>query len=392
LVKTIHRAFFALFALVENDGGIVGETILAQRKLLYLEKLFASLLLGAPLIRDQLRSRLLALQREVAGRSEPPTTGRPDVLLRLLQALQDLTEFWVPAAFRIGYLARCCTWEGRSLSSATMTLDLLEQTLVLLVQLTKSSTTGATGDPYVRTISAALLAWQSWHSSLPGCCYQEETCEAMLSRFGHRCDVYRNLHGFEATFNLYLTLTQSRSTPKDIRGVLRQGLVQVIAARMRRIIYEPSTVLYALPVAVDTFKTRFVQDWPDDIVYPGRLAAPTAADESLYVKTLHKALVTLVGKKTLGAGVAEYLDNVAPPRPAAAVEELEEQVRVLKQMHRPQRAPPPRPTPKAPSTARRPRKVPRACQMINVMSLHPVSSIHRKHFPPQSGQTCCLCE
>jgi hypothetical protein len=335
----VHREFFPLFALVENDCAGVGDAILAQRKLLFLEKLFASMLLGAPLVRDHLKARLRAEQATADAARQGGERPR-GVLLRLLGALHDLLDFWLPAVFRIGYLARCCTWEGRTPNSAVTALELLEQTLVLLVRLTAKSS-GKTADPYVRTISAALLAWQPWHSSLPACCYQEESCEAMLSRFGHRCDVHRNLHGFDATFHLYLTLTQSRSAAKDIRGVLRQGLVQVFAARIRKIFFDPNLLPFAVPVAADVFKTTLLPCWPDDLAFPQR---PTIdASEPLYQKILSAALLTLVGKKPLGAGVTEHLDATVPRRQPGEVVALETLVKDLKLQQRPPRAPKPKP-------------------------------------------------
>ena len=61
VVKAVHRAFFLLFALVESPLHATGVRQVAQRKLLYLEKLFASLLIATPRIRDQLRQRVVAI-------------------------------------------------------------------------------------------------------------------------------------------------------------------------------------------------------------------------------------------------------------------------------------------------------------------------------------------
>jgi hypothetical protein len=290
LVKTVYRAYFPIFAVLENiDELHAAGTIIAQRKLLYLEKLFASILLGAPQLRAQLRTRVQQLRRLA-----PEQRG---FQLKLLVALQDLLDFWMPAVFRMGYLTRTCTWDGRGSGSATIALEVLQEVLVMLVYLTADRGS----DPYVRTISVALLSWRTWHSTLPACCFQEETCEAMLSRVGHRCDVHRNLHGFDATMDLYLTVPTGAVGDKNIRGKLRDGLVQVFAARIRRIVFDPASLPYAIPVSVDTMKTSFSSTWPADVNFPAKPDHNT--DTAVFDAVLRKALLTLIGKKELGGGV-----------------------------------------------------------------------------------------
>ena len=50
--------FFPVFALIENTEFVVGGKCIAQRKLLYLEKLFAALLLATPRVKDHLKVKL----------------------------------------------------------------------------------------------------------------------------------------------------------------------------------------------------------------------------------------------------------------------------------------------------------------------------------------------
>ena len=63
---------------------------------------------------------------------------------------------------------------------------------------------------YVRTLGVALASWQPWMEKIPAVCFVEESCEALLSRMGHWCDVYRTLHGLDNTFDLFLTLPPPR--------------------------------------------------------------------------------------------------------------------------------------------------------------------------------------
>jgi hypothetical protein len=63
----VHRQFFQIFALLEMTGSpALGSTIRCQRKVLYMEKVFATLLLLGTTVRHQLEG---ALQRHPAGRT-----------------------------------------------------------------------------------------------------------------------------------------------------------------------------------------------------------------------------------------------------------------------------------------------------------------------------------
>ena len=75
--------------------------------------------------------------------------------------------------------------------------------------------------------------------------FAEESCEAMLSRLGHRCDIHKQLVGLDATFDLFLTLPPPSRKAKATRGGLRRGLVDVFAARMRRLLASDGNLPYA---------------------------------------------------------------------------------------------------------------------------------------------------
>jgi hypothetical protein len=69
-VKAVHRSFFPLFALLETPIHVVGAKVVAQRKLLYLEKLIASLLVATPRLKDQLVVRIQQLKEQIASSDE----------------------------------------------------------------------------------------------------------------------------------------------------------------------------------------------------------------------------------------------------------------------------------------------------------------------------------
>ena len=58
MVKTLHKVFFAIFALLENSVSQVGQEVVAQRESVYLETLYAALLLAPPRLRAQLNNKV----------------------------------------------------------------------------------------------------------------------------------------------------------------------------------------------------------------------------------------------------------------------------------------------------------------------------------------------
>ena len=140
------------------------------------------------------------------------TSVRKSQHLKVLVALDSLINFYLPAVFRVGYKVRSCTWEGRNANSGVWAKDVMEEVSILLVHLLQDT---ECKNEYVRTLSVALATWQPWMSKIPADCFMEESCEAMLSRMGHRCDVYRTLHGFDHTYNLFLTLPPQSRAPKS---------------------------------------------------------------------------------------------------------------------------------------------------------------------------------
>ena len=116
LAKVVHRVFFPIFALLENDAAKAGLKVVAQRKLLYLEKMYAAILLGAPRVRKQLATRLDELRKEVTQLLQQElclpnvdVLRRRQALLAILEGMQTLLNFFLPAVFRVVYLVRCCT-------------------------------------------------------------------------------------------------------------------------------------------------------------------------------------------------------------------------------------------------------------------------------------------
>ena len=136
--------------------------VVAQRKLLYLEKLFAALLLAAPKLKEQLHNKIMQVQSAIEeGASDQVEQVKLKKLNNLLVGLQTLLCFFLPAVFRVGYLVRCCTWEGRAAGSGTTAKQVIEDVFVLLVHLLQEK---CCKNEYVRTLGVAIITWQSFMS------------------------------------------------------------------------------------------------------------------------------------------------------------------------------------------------------------------------------------
>lgn len=317
LVKTVHRLFFPIMALLENDMPQEGQKALAQRKLLYLEKLFAALLLGSGKFRNQLDDRVKSVEAELlvmdqsSGHVDPDERRRLKTLLTILVSLKTLLDFYLPAVFRVGYLVRCCTWEGRQANSSDRARKVLEEVLMLLVHLLQDDDCK---NEYVRTISVTLLMWQPWNSKLPACSYMEESCEALLSRMGHRCSTHRHLSGFESTMDLYLTLPPPQRKLKATRGMISEVLIQMFVTRIRGLVYSNGVLPYAAAVGARQMHSEFAASFPDGVTFRGPLTAISNA--ASLERVLHRALLCLTSKGRISVDVENWLsDNVRKRSP-----------------------------------------------------------------------------
>ena len=329
LAKTVHRIFFPLFAILENTELHCGQKVVAQRKLLFLEKMFGALLIAAPRFRLQLVDRIRSVQSEVDGgdRSDAALIERKKMLLKILKALQALVSFYLPAIFRVGYLVRCCTWEGRAARSSGNVRDVLEEVLLILVHLLQDN---EAKNEYVRTLSVTLLTWQPWNSQLPSCCYMEESCEALLSRMGHRCSANRYVSGFEATFDLFLTLPPPSRQLKATRGVLKDELIQTFYGRMRYIINSSGVLPYAATVGTKQMHSEVLGSFPTSVNFPDPLPALYAAE--VLERVLQRALLCMSGRGKISLKVEDWMKSNVISRSEDEVLEYRRATEKLKKM------------------------------------------------------------
>jgi hypothetical protein len=299
----VYQSFFLSFARLENTDHAVGKAVHGHRRLLYLEKLFAAIMLAAPRVKQQAVERLQQMG-DLPPSSDVDEQRRRDTYMEILRGIDSLINFYLPACFRVGYLVRCCTWDGRPAGTAEFAMNVLQQCCVLLVHMLDDPNAK---NEYVRTIAVAILSWQKWHDAIPGVCFAEESCEALLSRVGNRLESYRSLTGFEAAFDLFLTVPPPSRTPRATRGTLKRGFVDVLFSRLRKLLLSDGCLPYAAPLTGGMKHSEFVPAFPDGFRFPAPL--PQREDVSRLQTVLRSALRVLVGGRPVSVDVADFFSN-----------------------------------------------------------------------------------
>jgi hypothetical protein len=307
-VTVLYRVFFPVLGVLECTGEPPDSgDVKLVRKVLFMEKMFAALLLAARDVVDRLEAKLAVLRRQHPGPGpggEPAVTGSR----LLLEGLHSLLTCYLPAALSIGYKVRSCYWEGRPGGAATgqMARTVLQHCLAVQSHVLQD---WDAKEEYTRTISLALLTWTPWMSRLPGCCFVEEVGEAMLSRLTARCRGNPASSTFSGAFDLFASLPQADRGEKATRGTVRPQLVQVMTSRMRRLVDDPSSVPYAKVLSAT--KAAWQQSWPLEGAMPSSL--PSELSEDSLQRVLRGALVVLTrAPVTTTAAVLQLLDDKVP--------------------------------------------------------------------------------
>ena len=209
-VLQVYRVFFPIFALLEHSNIGEGMRLHCAKKVLHVEKVVCALLLVRHTLVPAIQAELSAMDHN--GR-------RPQSLAvqkTWLNGFLVLLNVYCPMLLAIGNSVRNCTWDGRKEAKGKEARQVLQDCLVLLVNLL-GDTRGRV--EYVRTLCVALLGWSKWMDSLPGCCFQEENCEALLSRMAGRCRAHTTFSSIESVNDLFVTLPPTQRKLKSTRGV-----------------------------------------------------------------------------------------------------------------------------------------------------------------------------
>jgi hypothetical protein len=244
-VTVVYRAFHPLLGLLECSGEPQSGTRLKRhRKVLFMEKMMALLLLCRHTVQNELLGALQVWEQtdpdelntgSQAGPSQVDAPGQPGVMVAYLRGMQSLLFTYAPALLHLGFLVRQCTWEGRPGQRATGLQAERVLQYSLLIQ-THVQQDWAARQEYTRTLAVALALWQPWMTALPGCCFVEESGEALLSRMARRCRAHMQLTGFASTLRLFLTLPPPSRAEHHLRGRLRSDLVALMTSRLQALI------------------------------------------------------------------------------------------------------------------------------------------------------------
>ena len=232
---------------------------------------------------------------------------RPASGSNLLKGLHSLLYFYLPALFSLGYKVRKLAWEGRVGGSVRGDLarEVLEQCLALHIQLLGDWDCKA---EYTRTLSVALLCWQPTYSALPGCCFVEESCEAMLSRMVGRCRANYQLSQYEDVLRLFVSMTPATGHAPGTRGALRQPLVFLFTRRVQRLLAQPSQQPFAQ--VVSSREAVWQPSVPHGFSFPNPLHVPAAVVRIEAV--MQKALTSVTGRGPVTQELRSFADANIP--------------------------------------------------------------------------------
>ena len=196
----------------------------------------------------------------------------------------------------LGHDVRELTWEGGvgGTVKGDVARRILQRSLGLQVHLLQDWECRA---EYTRTLSVALLQWQPWMSALPGCCFVEESCEALLSRMVGRCRANTNLTSFEDVLQLFVTLPLPGAEPRGTTGCVRQPLIQLFRSRLQRILDDADSQPFA--EVLSAREARWLA------APPATLALPQEPGDLTDGRTLHTALQGALVSLTTAAPVSD---------------------------------------------------------------------------------------
>ena len=169
MITMLYRNFMPIICLIErvHTDFKEGDAVPTKVKLLHMEKTILALCLNAGTYLPRVEAKFDAF---VVAAQNGPLTDMQAESKELLFGLRVLLKEYCPAAFRIGVLVRDCNWAGRDPGSGKNALAVVESFLLVMLSLAGDQSENV---EYIKTLVAALVTWQRWHSRTLGCIHSE---------------------------------------------------------------------------------------------------------------------------------------------------------------------------------------------------------------------------
>ena len=303
----VYRAYYPILVLLEQTREPVDkQQLYCVRKVQYLEKLFAALLLGSAGLKPRLLRRLSELQSYDCGGMREPELSMHTTTVNVLGGLYELLHFYLPALLSIGHKVRSCTWQGHpggDVGGETAHL-VLQHCLILLAHLQQD---WDANQEYTRTLACALLTWQPWHTQLPGYVFVEETCESLLGKAVKRLQTRTNVTSVERAQDLFLTMPMPRRGHHIRQGGIRRELAVVFHERLKAFIGRAHRVDQLTAPWMKKGKTFMRPGVPGDWVLA--TGVPEEQEVGLYQQLFRGALCCLMGSGVVSPQARAFLDE-----------------------------------------------------------------------------------
>ena len=223
----------------------------------------------------------------------------------LLLRLKVLLKEYCPAALRIGVLVRECNWARRDPGSRKNALAVVESCLFVMLPVVGDQWENV---EYIKTLVAALVTWQRWHSRTPGCIHNEEYGEEMWSKLCAQCRVRTTITSLGGTSEIFVTLSQAMTGRKNLRFSLTAKCVMWYGSDLRKFFLSVSRA--SLPIV--QWKSpplpvveAVVLCSVDDLLFLGTFAA-TSGRSFLFFTVFHKYIRTLLHKNPQGMTFLQF--------------------------------------------------------------------------------------
>ena len=297
-VHITFRRFFPVISWLLKPFITVRTKIPCHRKLIYMEKVFAGLLLASNVLKGlitEARDRLSTLRR--------PMNLENTVAYQKIQSLYSLLFVFTPALWAIGYGVRECTWAGAALDSGKTARTVLEHCLLILVSLTQKH---APKIEYVRTLCTALGTWQLWYDMVPGCLFVEESCEASLSRLGHALTLPPHVTDLSRASDVYCTLPPLQKE-RVLRSSVQPHLVTHFVITIRSFVQRVADI----NTPFTRFQTKHRTVTPDPVWDPSYLPPlDLTVDSPLLDMCMIRALKLMCKHRDVTEGIHEYMTHI----------------------------------------------------------------------------------